>query len=250
MRKYAREPAAFDPDPAAIAGAADRRGAGRGVRGLGAHHLSRHRRAQRRRHSGLWRPRAGRRLPAARRLPDPADRPRRRRGRGDADDRPARRRRPRSGSAPRRRGRGASCSPPAGRRQRRGAGGWRRASMSIRSTGTGPTSRCRICRRSPAPCSTSGGRDALRELDRGARLGGRAARPRPESRRLVSSSRAAQARSATSGSPTSIDQRSGRGASSGPQDFDLPAWWRASLERFEAELRPGRRRACAPRRRG
>ena len=58
-----------------------RAAARRRARGLGPHGLPRRRGAQRGRHPGLRDPRPGRRLPAARRLPHPADRPHRRRGR-------------------------------------------------------------------------------------------------------------------------------------------------------------------------
>ena len=93
------------------------------------------------------------------------------------------------GARARRRG-GAGAGANAGRRCRRRAarrrGASPRASTSIRSTGTGPTSRCAICPPSPAPCSTRSGSRCATRAGPGCGTGGRAARPRPEGRRLVS----------------------------------------------------------------
>ena len=108
------------------------------VRGLRAHRLSRHRAAQRRRRAGLCRSRAGRRLPAARRLPHQADRADRERGR-DRCSSPACPARRRSSASPTSSCRRSSSSPPpcpsaAAPARRR----WRSASISIRSAGSEP----------------------------------------------------------------------------------------------------------------
>ena len=84
------QPPALDPAHPAEQGPGQRPGARRRARGLGAHHLSRHRPPQRRRRAGLGRPRPPGRLPAQGGLADPAHRPDRGRGAGPVHGRPAR----------------------------------------------------------------------------------------------------------------------------------------------------------------
>lgn len=87
--RHAREPPPDHPDDPAGARAGHRARPRAGLRGDSAHHLPRHRRAQRRGRAGLQRARAGRGLPPARRLQDQGQRPDQPGGGGAVPGRPA-----------------------------------------------------------------------------------------------------------------------------------------------------------------
>ena len=128
----------------------------------------------------------------------------------------------------------------AGRAAARRPGGWRRASMSIRSTGIAPTSRS-----AHLPALARAVLDQRRVAMRyESWTGVRDWRIEPlglvlKARRLVSRRARRAARSGPSASRTSSSRRSGERASSGRPISICRPGGRPSLERFEAELRPG-----------
>ena len=169
----ARQPTALDPAHPAEQGPGQRPGARRRARGLGAHHLSRHRPPQRRRRAGLGRPGPPGRLPAQGGLAHPAHRPDRGRGAGPVHGRPAR-----AGEGPRAAGRGRVGASQADRRAAGRLAARCRARRVALPSRSGRLVSRRLAARPPEGRRRRGleraeAAHALRELDGGQRARGR-----------------------------------------------------------------------------
>ena len=224
--------AAAPPDPRP----ADGRRARRGARGLGPDRPSRRRGAQRGRRPDLRRTRAARRHPARRRLPDPADRDDRRRGRGAVPvgpARPGRRARARDGrhrgpaQGP---GGAAARAPNAGVAAGRALPPGRQRLVPGRRAGPATWRSCP--RRSGRP---GGSRSTTSGATGPSSAGDRAARARPQGRRLVR-------RRGDRGLAPDLPGRPGRRRRrllderfERPDGFDLAAFWAESSAAYERE---------------
>ena len=212
----------------------------RRARGLGAHHLPRHRPPQRRRRAGVGRPRPQRRLPAARGLAHAAHRP----DRGEAQalflaglPGPAK-----ALGLRRRGGVGAPQADrrAAGRLAARCRARRRRASTSIRSTGFAAPRRPTTCEAVPqAVWNEQRLRMRYESWTAVSRARGRPARAGAEGRRLVPGRRASGRELRTYQARGDPDAAALAERFMRPRRFDLAAYWAEATRRFEESVYRG-----------